>query len=313
MPIKPACSGSCDCSNAKSLKPRVEPGRVVAEDQVSAHGAAASSEVNGLWRRSVFRIPGMDCPAEEQMIRLRLADAPVTTLRFDLPGRTLIVDHGGEAAAILSRLLPLGYGAVLVESEALQQGEAPAAAGANDADEACVLWFLLAINAVMFVVELGAGLWARSAGLVADAMDMFADAAVYGVALYAVGRTARHKLGAARLAGMLQLLLALAALGETARRMLTGATPEPLGMVGIALLALAANVACLWLISRHRDGGVHMKASYIFSANDVIANLGVIAAGVLVGWIGSPWPDWIIGLVIGAVVLAGALRILRLR
>jgi len=247
------------------------------------------------------------------MIRLRLADAPVSALRFDLPGRILTVDHGGEAEAILSRLLPLGYGAVLAASEALQPGEVQAAPGADDADEARVLWILLAINAVMFAVELGAGLWARSAGLVADAMDMFADAAVYGVALYAVGRTARYKLGAARLAGVLQLLLALAALGETARRMLTGAAPEPLGMVGIALLALVANVACLWLISRHRDGGVHMKASYIFSANDVIANLGVIAAGVLVGWIGSPWPDWIIGLVIGAVVLVGALRILRLR
>jgi Co/Zn/Cd efflux system component len=95
--------------------------------------------------------------------------------------------------------------------------------------------------------------------------------------------------------------------------MLTGATPEPLGMVSIAVLALAANVACLWLISRYRDGGVHMKASYIFSANDVIANLGVIAAGALVAWTGSAWPDWIIGVVIGAVVLTGAVRILRLK
>ena len=168
-------------------------------------------------------------------------------------------------------------------------------------------------NAAMFVIELGAGVWARSAGLVADAMDMFADAAVYGVALYAVGRAARYKLGAARLAGVLQLLLALGALAETARRMLAGAMPEPVGMMGISLLALAANVACLVLVARHRDGGVHMKASYIFSANDVIANLGVIAAGALVAWTGSAWPDWIIGLVIAALVLAGAVRILRLR
>lgn len=312
MPIKPACSGGCHCSTAKTLKRHVELDQALAADVAAALGTEAAA-AKGSWRRSVFRIPGMDCPSEEQMIRLRLADAPVSALRFDLPGRTLTVDHGGEAEAILSRLLPLGYGAVLAQSDALQSAEAPAAPLANDADEARVLWVLLAINAMMFVVELGAGLWARSAGLVADAMDMFADAAVYGVALYAVGCSARHKLGAARLAGVLQLLLALAALGETARRMLTGAAPEPLGMVSIAVLALAANVACLWLISRHRDGGVHMKASYIFSANDVIANLGVIAAGVLVGWIGSPWPDWIIGVAIAAVVLAGALRILRLR
>jgi Co/Zn/Cd efflux system component len=83
-------------------------------------------------------------------------------------------------------------------------------------------------------------------------------------------------------------------------------------MIGVSALALAANVACLLLISQHRHAGVHMTASYIFSANDVIANLGVIAAGLLVSWTGSPWPDWIIGAFIGLVVLIGAVRILRL-
>lgn len=280
-----------------------------------ARGAAPSARAGAVeaGTRSVFRIPGMDCPSEEQMIRLRLADAPVAALGFDLAGRRLTVDHDGDPQAILARLVPLGYGAELAESRALADGEAQAAAPADDAAEARVLWILLAINAAMFVIELGAGLWARSAGLIADAMDMFADAAVYGVALYAVGRAARHKLAAARLAGVLQLVLALGALAEVVRRMLAGAMPEPVGMMGIALLALAANVACLVLIARHREGGVHMKASYIFSANDVIANLGVIGAGALVAWLGAPWPDWIIGLLIAAVVLAGAVRILRLR
>jgi hypothetical protein len=263
--------------------------------------------------RSVFRIPGMDCPSEEQMIRMRLVDAPVAALAFDLAGRRLTVDHDGDPAAILARLVPLGYGAELAESRPLAAGEAQVAAPTGDGAEARVLWILLAINALMFVVELGAGLWARSAGLIADAMDMFADAAVYGVALYAVGRAARHKLAAARLAGVLQMVLALGALAEVVRRIVTGAMPEPVGMMGIALLALAANVACLVLIARHREGGVHMKASYIFSANDVIANLGVIGAGALVAWLGTPWPDWIIGSLIAAVVLTGAVRILRLK
>src|SRR5690606_7395788 len=137
--------------------------------------------------RSVFRIPGMDCPSEEQMIRLRLAEAPVAALAFDLAGRRLTVEHDGDPQAILARLVPLGYGAELAESHTLAADEAAPAAPADDAAEARVLWILLALNAVMFVVELGAGIWARSAGLVADAMDMFADAAVYGVALYAVG------------------------------------------------------------------------------------------------------------------------------
>ncbi|MBP8923949.1 MAG: cation transporter [Thauera sp.] len=327
-----ACCGQC---GGAAPKPRLQP-RVAGDGEGvgvghglrgALAGAAAKASVEAALAaapaaragtveartRSVFRIPGMDCPSEEQMIRLRLADAPVAALAFDLAARRLTVDHDGDPQAILARLVPLGYGAELAESRALAAGEAQAAAPGDDAAEARVLWILLAINAAMFVIELGAGLWARSAGLIADAMDMFADAAVYGVALYAVGRAARHKLAAARLAGVLQLVLALAALAEVARRMLAGAMPEPVGMMGIALLALAANVACLVLIARHREGGVHMKASYIFSANDVIANLGVIGAGALVAWLGTPWPDWVIGLLIAAVVLAGAVRILRLK
>ena len=322
------CCGQC---GGAAPKPRLQPlatgdgarrgalggvaGAAAAGGMAAAPGVGPAVRLGGAEARtrSVFRIPGMDCPSEEQMIRMRLADAPVAALKFDLAGRRLTVDHDGDAAQILARLVPLGYGAELAESRVLAAGEAQAAAPADDAAEARVLWILLAINALMFVVELGAGLWARSAGLIADAMDMFADAAVYGVALCAVGRAARHKLAAARLAGVLQMVLALGALAEVVRRIFAGAMPEPVGMMGIALLALAANVACLVLIARHREGGVHMKASYIFSANDVIANLGVIGAGALVAWLGTPWPDWIIGLLIAAVVLTGAVRILRLK
>ena len=265
--------------------------------------------------RSTFSIPGMDCPAEEQLIRLRLATLPVAALRFDLPARTLIVDHAGEAATVLAQLLPLGYGASLRDSlplDGLQAGDA-AWSTTDMAAEARVLWLLLGINAAMFAVEIVAGLIAHSAGLVADAMDMFADAAVYGVALYAVGRAVRLQLAAARLSGFLQLLLGLGALSEVARHVLLGSTPGGLAMIGIAALALLANVACLLLIHRHRHRGAHMQASYIFSANDVIANLGVLAAGLLVGWSGSAWPDWVIGSAIGLLVIAGAVRILRLR
>jgi Co/Zn/Cd efflux system component len=84
-------------------------------------------------------------------------------------------------------------------------------------------------------------------------------------------------------------------------------------MLGIALLALAANLACLALLTRHREGGVHMKASWIFSTNDVLANLGVIIAGVLVAWTGSNYPDLMIGALIALLVANGARRILRLQ
>lgn len=273
---------------------------------------ADKQSIDGPLMRSVFRIPGMDCPAEEQMIRLRLADIPVTSLEFDLPGRHLVVCHSGDASTILKRLVPLGYGAELVESRSIPPSEI-AVATESEANEARTLWVLLTINAVMFVIEMVAGWWGDSVGLISDGVDMFADAAVYGVALYAVGRGARHKMSAAKLAGTLQLLLALTALGEVGRRAFAGSFPEELTMVGISLLALAANISCLALISRHRQDGVHMRASYIFSANDVLANLGVIIAGILVAMTGSPIPDWTIGTLIGVLVLVGAFRILRLR
>ena len=229
------------------------------------------------------------------MIRLSLSSVPTSFMAFDIPGRTLVVHHAGDVRQVVERLTPLGYGAQLLESRPLQDSEAIPAAG--DAAEAKVLWVLLIINALMFAVEMIAGWLAGSAGLISDAADMFADAAVYGVALYAVGRDTRHKLSAARISGLLQFVLAIAALSETGRRVITGSSPEELTMIGISSLALAANIGCLVLIARHRDRGVHMRASYIFSANDVLANLGVILAGALVAWTGSSLPDWIIATV----------------
>ena len=170
-----------------------------------------------------------------------------------------------------------------------------------------------AINGAMFVFELIVGLIAQSTGLIADSLDMFADAAVYGLALYAVGRAAALKMKAAHIAGWLQVVLALGALLEVVRRAVVGSEPASMLMMSIGLVALIANVTCLVLIAKKRDRGAHMTASYIFSANDVIANAGVIVAGVLVAWTGSSYPDLVIGAVIALIVLSGARRILNLR
>jgi len=165
----------------------------------------------------------------------------------------------------------------------------------------------------MFSLELIVGWIAQSTGLIADSLDMFADAAVYGLALYAVGRASSLKLRAAHLAGLLQMLLALSVLGEVVRRFFLGSEPVSGLMISFGMLALAANIACLIIIHREKDSGAHMKASWIFSANDVIANVGVILAGVLVTWTGSSYPDLVIGFIIGAIVLNGAWRILQLK
>lgn len=274
----------------------------------------ASSQETGAYFRSSFSVPKMDCPSEESMIRMALAELPgIGAPRFDLANRVLEVIHLGAPAAILERLEPLHLGAALRDSAPASIAPHDAARRHEDASEARTLRLLLAINAVMFILELVVGLLAQSTGLIADSLDMFADAAVYGLALYAVGRAASRKVRAAHFAGWLQMALAIGALIEVARRFIDGSEPESGLMMYIGLLALAANATCLILISRKRDGGAHMKASYIFSANDVIANAGVIVAGALVAWTGSPYPDLVIGTIIGFIVLNGARRILQLK
>jgi Co/Zn/Cd efflux system component len=116
---------------------------------------------------------------------------------------------------------------------------------------------------------------------------------------------------AARLSGLLQIGLAGLVLVDVMRRFIYGSEPVSLLMMAVGAAALVANSTCLVLIARHREGGVHMRASLIFSANDVIANLGVILSGALVWLLGSRYPDLIIGSVIAGLVLYGGIRILR--
>jgi len=258
---------------------------------------------------STFKIPKMDCPSEERVIRLVLEPLPeVLALRFDLEGRQLTVTHEGPAEQVLAHLEPLGFGALLADST--DAGDDPVA---DDPEaEARVLRQLLAINAVMFVTELGFGFWAQSTGLIADSLDMLADAMVYGISLNAVGRAVAAQKRAARWSGWLQMALALGALAEVARRAVVGSEPVEVLMIGVATIALVANLACVALLARHRQGGVHLKASWIFSTNDALANVGVILAGVLVLATDSALPDLVVGAVVGLVVLSGAVRILRL-
>lgn len=174
-----------------------------------------------------------------------------------------------------------------------------------------VLWALLSINAAMFAAEIIAGVIAESTGLIADSLDMLSDATVYALGLYAVGKASRVKIRAACLSGYFQIALAIGVAVEITRRLIWGSEPQPLFMIGVSIIALIANIVCLVLISRYRDGEVHMRASWIFSKNDVIANAGVILAGVLVHVLDSRMPDLLIGTLIVLVVLRGGMAILR--
>lgn len=182
---------------------------------------------------------------------------------------------------------------------------------ASNIAERSVLLTLLCINGAMFVAEFALGIIADSTGLLADSLDMLADATVYGIALYAVGRAQAAKISAARWSGYFQIALACGVFLDIVRRLVFGSEPHSWFMLGVGFVALLANVTCLAILAKHRKGEVHMRASWIFSKNDVIANLGVMAAGLIILITGSRWPDIVIGLAITVVVMHGGLSILK--
>ncbi|MDQ6957804.1 MAG: cation transporter [Mariprofundaceae bacterium] len=181
----------------------------------------------------------------------------------------------------------------------------------RDKEQRRVLIPLLLINGLMFVIGFTLGIIGQSTGLIADSMDMLADATVYAIAMYAVGRGLHAKIRAAHVSGVLQIVLAFGVMLDVIRRFVFGSAPESTLMIVMGLVAFAANVVCLILIAKHRKGEIHMRASWVFSKNDVIANIGVIVSGGLVAWLSSPLPDLIIGFAISIIVMKGGIFIFR--
>jgi len=174
-----------------------------------------------------------------------------------------------------------------------------------------VLVLLLVINATMYFLEMAAGVLAHSTALLADSLDMLADAAIYGIALYAVGKPHSAKRRAAFTSGIFQGILGLMVVGEVIRHFLYGSEPVSLVMIVGGAAALAANISCLWLLRKQRRGEVHIRASWIFTRTDALANLGTILGGTLVFATRSALPDSIAGAAISLVVLYGSFEIIR--
>ena len=184
-------------------------------------------------------------------------------------------------------------------------------AQANNEAERRILRLALGINATMFVVGIVAGLIVQSMGLVADSLDMLGDAFAYGIALMAWARSARFKASAAHWNGSLLVVLGLGVLAGVLWRLITGSHPEGMWMMSIAVVSLVVNATVLRLLSRFRHGEVHLRAIWLCTRADVIANLAVILSGVLVLLLHSAVPDLIIGAAIACYVLKEALGILR--
>jgi Co/Zn/Cd efflux system component len=253
----------------------------------------------------------MDCPSEEQMIRMKLADlTSISSLEFDIPKRQLTVYHTEDQIRIFQYLEELDFDTSLIESAPIDRAYIPSD---NIKKERKLLWQVLAINFFFFVLEMTTGFISNSMGLVADSLDMLADSIVYGLALYAVGGTITRKKNIAKSAGYFQMVLALLGFIEVMRRFL-GFEEVPVfqTMIIISFLALIGNGWCLYLLQKSKSKEAHMQASMIFTSNDIIINLGVIIAGILVYLTSSKYPDLIIGSIVFLIVARGALQILKL-
>lgn len=252
----------------------------------------------------------MDCPSEESMIRMKLEEVDgIKQLDFDIPNRKLTVFHAFDVFEVENAILQLNLGGKLLSTEETEQKEFE-----TEKNQSRVLSWVLLINFLFFVIEMTTGWLSKSMGLVADSLDMLADAFVYGISLLAVGATVVKKKKIARLAGYFQLILALAGLVEVIRRFVSKEMfPDFFTMIVVSVMALMANSICLLLLQKSKGKEeAHMKASMIFTSNDIIINAGVIVAGLLVHWLQTGLPDLIIGATVFVIVVRGAIRILKL-
>ena len=181
---------------------------------------------------------------------------------------------------------------------------------ARRADQRRVLIIVLLINAVMFVVEFGAGLVAGSTALMADATDMLGDALVYGVSLFALSRSDRWKAGAAAFKGVFILLLGVSIVVNVAIKLSSGVPPSSTLMLVFGSAALLANLICLSLLWRFRGQDVNMASTFECSRNDVISNVGVLIAAGAVALLHSPWPDIVIGSAMALLFLRSSVRVI---
>jgi cation diffusion facilitator family transporter len=178
------------------------------------------------------------------------------------------------------------------------------------ADQRRVLITVMVINFVMFIAEFGGGVAARSSALMADSVDMFGDAVVYALSLYALSRGPRWEAGAALAKGGIILVFGIAVVVEIADKLVNGVPPSSTLMLAFGSAALVANVVCLALLWRFRTQNVNMSSTFECSRNDVASNIGVLIAAGLVAATGSVWPDIAVGAVIALIFLRSAWRVL---
>ena len=174
-----------------------------------------------------------------------------------------------------------------------------------------VLWTVIAINAVMFVVEMAAGRLAGSQALQADALDVLGDTLTYGVSLAVIGRSIAVRTNAALVKGVSLMLMGVWVFGSTAYQVLVLGLPSAEVMGVIGFLALAANVSSVLLLMRYKDGDANVRSVWLCSRNDAIGNVAVMIAAGSVALTASAWPDLVVAAAMAGLFLSSSLQILR--
>ncbi|WP_297838133.1 cation transporter [Ignavibacterium sp.] len=259
--------------------------------------------------KTIFKISKMDCPSEENLIRLKLDGIKeISRLDFDIENRTLTIFHNNKLELIEKSIADLNLDSKVISTETFNDE-----INSEESTQRKVLWIVFLINFAFFLIEIVFGIVSKSMGLVADSLDMLADAFVYGISLYVVGGTITRKKNIAKLAGYFQITLAVVGFVEVLRRFIgIEELPDFKTMILVSIFALIANSICLYLLQKSKSKEAHMRASMIFTSNDVIINIGVIIAGALVLLLNSGIPDLVIGSIVFVIVINGAIRILKL-
>lgn len=261
-------------------------------------------------KKTTFTIQKLDCPAEEQLIRLKLEPfSGISLMQFDIPNRRLDVFHTEDPKLIFNSIDSLQLGTTLIQTDVTDDFTITS----NPKKQRKLLFQVLSINFFFFALEILTGFIADSMGLVADSLDMLADSLVYGLALFAVGGSVTAKKNIARASGYFQFMLAVLGIVEVLRRFLGfGDVPVFQVMIIISILALIGNTISLYLLQKNKSDEAHMQASMIFTSNDVIINIGVIVAGIIVFVTDSKIPDLVVGTIVFVIVARGAYHIFQI-
>jgi Co/Zn/Cd efflux system component len=174
-----------------------------------------------------------------------------------------------------------------------------------------VLWTVIAINAVMFVVEIAAGRIAGSQALQADALDFLGDTLTYGLSLAVIGRSIQTRSFAALFKGLTLTVMGLWVFGSTLYHVLVLGVPRAEIMGVIGFLALAANVASVLLLLRYKDGDANVRSVWLCSRNDAIGNVAVMGAALAVWGTTSAWPDLLVAAIMAGLFLWSSAQILQ--